>query len=57
LRYISLSEETRQVRDITGYVGFVVETDPQMQVWRATEKEPVIETLIRKLTRGNIDSK
>lgn len=41
-------EESRQVRDITKYLGFVVETDPKIQIWRATEKEIMIETLTRK---------
>lgn len=43
LRSISFCDESRQVKDITEYVGFVIETDPKMRVWRVTEKELVIE--------------
>ena len=45
---ISLHTESGQARDIAEYVKFVVETDPKMRVWRAVDKELVIETLKRK---------
>lgn len=45
---VSLHGESGQARDIAEYVKFVVETDPKMRVWRAADKELVIETLKRK---------
>jgi hypothetical protein len=45
---VSLHGESGQAQDIVEYVEFVVETDPKMRVWRAADKELVIETLKRK---------
>ena len=45
---VSLHGESGQAQDIAEYVKFVVETDPKMRVWRALDKELVIETLKEK---------
>jgi len=45
---VSLHGESGQAQDIAEYVKFVVETDPKMRVWRASDKELVIETLKKK---------
>ena len=47
-RSVSLHGESGQAQDIAEYVKFVVETDPKMRIWRAADKELVIETLKRK---------
>jgi hypothetical protein len=45
---VSLHGESGQAQDIAEYIKFVVETDPLMRVWRASDKELVIETLKKK---------
>ena len=45
---VSLHGESGQAQDIAQYVKFIVETDPKMRVWRASDRELVIETLKRK---------
>ena len=47
-RSVSLHGESGQAKDIEEYIRFVVNTDPKMQVWRAADKELVIETLTKK---------
>lgn len=45
---VSLHGESGQVQDIAEYVKWVVHTDREMQRWKATEKQLVIDTLIKK---------
>jgi len=47
-RSVSLHGESGQAKDIEEYIRFVVNTDPKMQVWRAADKELIIETLTKK---------
>ena len=47
-RSISLHDESEQRKDIENYIRSVVSTDPKMQRWKATDKELVIDVLIKK---------
>ena len=42
---VSLHDETGQRKDIQDYVSAVVQSDPKMRKWRASEKQLVIDTL------------
>src|SRR6266403_2018304 len=44
-RSISLHNENGHREDIAHYIKYVVNTDPNMQEWRATDKELVIDVL------------
>jgi hypothetical protein len=50
-RSISLHDESGQKEDISRYIKSVVRTDPEMQAWRASDKELVINVLTRKVDR------
>lgn len=45
---VILHEESGQKQDIIDYINSVVNTDPMMKQWRATDKELVIEVLTRR---------
>jgi NACHT domain len=45
---ISLHTEGGQMKDIDNYIKSVVNTDPNMQRWKTTDKELVIDVLIKK---------
>ena len=45
---ISLHGEGGQMKDIDNYIKSVVNTDPNMQRWKTTDKELVIDVLIKK---------
>ena len=45
---ISLHDERGQVEDINNYIRFYINTISKVQRWKATEKELVIDVLIRK---------
>ena len=45
---ISLHDESRQMEDIKMYIGTVVNTDPKMRRWTASDRELVIDVLINK---------
>ncbi|KAF8460885.1 hypothetical protein DFH94DRAFT_360973 [Russula ochroleuca] len=47
-RSVSLHGESGQVEDIAEYVRFVVHTDREMRRWKATDKQLVIDELIKK---------
>ena len=47
-RSVSLHDESEQRRDIENYIKSVVNTDPKMRRWKATDKELVIDVLIKK---------
>ena len=47
-RSISIHEERGQIRDITEYIKFVVNTDREMRRWKASDKGLVISTLTAK---------
>jgi hypothetical protein len=44
---ISIHDEDGQMEDITNYIRSIVDTDPDMQVWKAEDKELVIDTLTK----------
>jgi len=46
--HISLHDERGQIQDIVDYIRSVVNTDPKMEVWKAEDKELVIEVLTKK---------
>ncbi|SRR6266481_3662487 len=48
-RSISLHNENGHREDIAHYIKYVVNTDPNMQEWRATDKELVIDVLTHKV--------
>jgi hypothetical protein len=48
-RSISLHDESGQKEDIASYIKSVVHTDPNMQTWRASDKELVINVLAHKV--------
>ena len=48
-RSISLHEESGQKEDITNYIKSVVHMDQKMQVWRAGDRELVINVLTQKV--------
>ena len=48
-RSISLHDENGQKDDIARYIKSVVNTDPKMRKWRATDKELVINVLTHKV--------
>ena len=45
---ISLHDERGQIEDINNYIRFYINTISKVQRWKATEKELVIDVLIRK---------
>ena len=45
---VSLHDESEQREDIDNYIRSVVNTDPKMERWKATDKELVIDVLIKK---------
>ena len=45
---VSLHDESGQVEDIAEYVKFVVHKDREMRKWKPTDKELVIDELIKK---------
>ena len=45
---VSLHDEKGQVEDINDYIRSVVNTDPNMQKWKAADKELVVDVLIKK---------
>ena len=47
-RSVSLHDETGQLEDIDDYIKSVVNTDPNMQRWKTTDKELVIDVLIKR---------
>ena len=47
-RSVSLHDENGQRKDIGNYVMFVVNKDPKMRRWNATDRKLVIDVLIRK---------
>ena len=47
-RSVSLHNETGQLEDIDDYIKSVVNTDPNMQRWKTTDKELVIDVLIKR---------
>jgi hypothetical protein len=48
-RTISLHDESGQKEDIARYIKSVVNTDPKIRNWRATDKERVIDVLTHKV--------
>jgi hypothetical protein len=48
-RSISLHDESGHREDIVRYIKSVVNTDPKMQAWRASDKELVINVLTHKV--------
>ena len=48
-RSISLNDESGQKEDIANYIKSVVHTNPEMQAWRAGDKELVINVLTHKV--------
>jgi hypothetical protein len=48
-RSISLHDESGQKEDIARYIKSVVNTDPKIRKWRATDKEQVINVLTHKV--------
>ena len=46
---VSLHDESGQKDDIVRYIKSVVNTDPKMRKWRATDKELVINVLTHKV--------
>jgi len=48
-RSISLRDENRHREDISCYIKSVVNTDPNMQEWRTTDKELVIDVLTHQV--------
>jgi hypothetical protein len=47
-RSVSLHDESGQLEDIDDYIKSVVNTDPNMRRWKTSDKELVIDVLIRK---------
>ena len=47
-RSVSLHDEDGQIEDIENYIRSIVNTDPKMQRWKATDKELAIDVLIKK---------
>jgi hypothetical protein len=47
-RSISLHSEGGQIQGIVEYIKFVVDTDPMMRRWKATDKELVVDVLTKK---------
>jgi hypothetical protein len=47
-RSVSLHDESGQLEDIDNYIKSVVNTDPNMRRWKTTDKELVIDVLIKK---------
>ena len=47
-RSVSLHDESEQREDIENYIRSIVNTDPKMRRWKATDKELVIDVLIEK---------
>jgi hypothetical protein len=45
---VSLHGERGQVQDIADYVGSVIHTDREMRRWKASDKQLVIDELIKK---------
>ncbi|KAH9961924.1 hypothetical protein BC827DRAFT_1200333 [Russula dissimulans] len=45
---VSLHEESGQMQDIVDYIKSIINTDPMMQRWKATERELAIEVLTEK---------